>query len=363
MYVFGSAHYRLNCPPRGFNDRNTPCYSEQRRGTMKITADATIGLPGGRYYRLCACLCACAAISFGALTSPTSAVTPESPQVQKLVSSALAFLEKNHDDRLGARCLRRPGVSQGQSSRSPARPRSARGLPRDRERPPLPTPTSTSTATAWPSSFFASSRPGKFARDRMVSGPHESAAKAARRLGLQRVCDRRHVADAVRRALLLGSASPRLHGRRGVRGKPGRLAHADPRPRWLLGLSGPGLDNGRSRPATGNQLLDAGRRTRQPVHLRRPDGHEGRNAAPRCNRKFLIERRGTASRRPAPSRPGKRTDCRRKDFSPAHQLIPCAGHDESRPCLDEQELQNRHRRQAILLPVRAGAIQEFPGSV
>ena len=49
--------------------------------------------------------------SIGALLSglflcgSSQAVTPESPAVQKLVQSALGFLEKNTDDRLGGKCL------------------------------------------------------------------------------------------------------------------------------------------------------------------------------------------------------------------------------------------------------------------
>ena len=37
--------------------------------------------------------------------SPIHAVTPESPEVKKLVNSALGYLEKNTDERLGGRCL------------------------------------------------------------------------------------------------------------------------------------------------------------------------------------------------------------------------------------------------------------------
>ena len=37
--------------------------------------------------------------------SPALAVMPDSPEVQKLVTKALKFLEENDDDRLGARCL------------------------------------------------------------------------------------------------------------------------------------------------------------------------------------------------------------------------------------------------------------------
>jgi hypothetical protein len=59
------------------------------------------------YWR-CAHGCICALIVFFVwLPAPfaTAAVTPDSPEVQKLVGSALSYLEKNTDERLGGKCL------------------------------------------------------------------------------------------------------------------------------------------------------------------------------------------------------------------------------------------------------------------
>lgn len=49
----------------------------------------------------------CALVAFlgGVLACPSFAVTPESPEVRELVDNALAYLEKETDERLGGRCL------------------------------------------------------------------------------------------------------------------------------------------------------------------------------------------------------------------------------------------------------------------
>jgi hypothetical protein len=55
------------------------------------------------YYDACVLVAASLVAVFTA--APAVAVTPDSLQVQKVVNSALGFLEKNTDDRLGGRCL------------------------------------------------------------------------------------------------------------------------------------------------------------------------------------------------------------------------------------------------------------------
>jgi HEAT repeats/Prenyltransferase and squalene oxidase repeat len=54
---------------------------------------------------LCAFLCIAAMVAGNLSQSRAQGVTPESPEVKKLVNSALAFLEKNGDERLGGKCL------------------------------------------------------------------------------------------------------------------------------------------------------------------------------------------------------------------------------------------------------------------
>jgi hypothetical protein len=50
-------------------------------------------------------IAAAACALFVLMPVPASAVTPESPEVRKLVSAALGYLEQNTDERLGGRCL------------------------------------------------------------------------------------------------------------------------------------------------------------------------------------------------------------------------------------------------------------------
>ena len=54
---------------------------------------------------LCAFSCITAIVAGNLSQSRAQGVTPESPEVKKLVDSALAFLEKNGDERLGGKCL------------------------------------------------------------------------------------------------------------------------------------------------------------------------------------------------------------------------------------------------------------------
>ena len=80
---------------------------------------------------LAVCLCAPSA----------RAVTPESPEVKKLIAAGLAFLDKapqgnGRSQRLSTRrqVSRRTGLYQSTQTRSPARERSARSLPCGNER-------------------------------------------------------------------------------------------------------------------------------------------------------------------------------------------------------------------------------------
>jgi hypothetical protein len=63
------------------------------------------GVRGGRNLAAAAWLCAATLLVHCAAANTACALTPESPEVRKLVDSALAFLEENGDDRLGGRCL------------------------------------------------------------------------------------------------------------------------------------------------------------------------------------------------------------------------------------------------------------------
>jgi hypothetical protein len=71
---------------------------------MNIRAAALSALRERRCLRVAASTCAFA-ILIGATSATAAAAAPDSPEVQKLVASALTFLEKNEDERLGARCL------------------------------------------------------------------------------------------------------------------------------------------------------------------------------------------------------------------------------------------------------------------
>jgi hypothetical protein len=112
--LFRPALYQLKRTEGNFQDRNTrararACDRWQRRGKMKTRVQETSSPPGDWAHRRGTWLGTCAALGLmillGALSAPATAVTPESPEVKKLVNSALTYLENNPEDRLGGRCL------------------------------------------------------------------------------------------------------------------------------------------------------------------------------------------------------------------------------------------------------------------
>jgi hypothetical protein len=73
---------------------------------MMVTRASSDTYPSRRrQWPLCAFLCTAALLLSALPRDCAAAVTPESPEVKKLVNSALAFLEKNGDERLGGKCL------------------------------------------------------------------------------------------------------------------------------------------------------------------------------------------------------------------------------------------------------------------
>lgn len=58
-----------------------------------------------RLGRVCAIGCAAAAFACLSSVQATAQITPDSPEVKKLIESGLAYLDKHSDQRLGAKCL------------------------------------------------------------------------------------------------------------------------------------------------------------------------------------------------------------------------------------------------------------------
>ena len=289
---------------------------------------------------LCCALCRCA-------SSPL-AVTPESPEVKKLVDAGLEYLSKERRRAARRQVPDRPGVSQRPSGATIRGFRKPSTACREAMTANPADASSTSTATAWPSSFCASCRRKQYAKEiEWFLEPHEEAAKAPRRLGLRHVPDRRHVANAIRRAVLLGGPPPRLQHR------PASVENlAD----WLMRTQDPdgcwGYQ-GEVAPAGGtldsanrNELLDARRRLGSSYIcadlLREPRPRRSR-------RKPRPQEPATAGLPPA-LRPvvaqadqPRRLQQMRPQRTDASKLLATIG---PRTRLDGQELRDRHRHQS-----------------